>query len=279
MNPRHRLSSSLASGGMRQTPSSRNGRTGRPTAFTLVELLVVIAIIAILAGLLLPTLSRAKGKAQAAKCVSNLRQWALITAMYTGDHNDRFMADYGPVIEGTWMLQLKELYSQVGEFRVCPTATKPSKGEYGSTFERWTGHYYFRKEDYGSYGINHWINSLPPSFSRGWRDHPRWHWSVVTAVQDPVETPVFADCAWYGGNPYDLQSGETHGLPPPRSNWNNPLDPPWLWDMGRFCLPRHGRAIQVAFVDGSARSTKLERLWSLSWHREFRQTDWVPLRW
>jgi len=64
--------------------------------FTLVELLVVITLIGILAGLLVPSLAKAKSRARSIGCLGNLKQWGLATCLYASDNQDFLPPDGTP---------------------------------------------------------------------------------------------------------------------------------------------------------------------------------------
>jgi prepilin-type N-terminal cleavage/methylation domain-containing protein len=262
-------------------------RQTRQRGFTIVELLVVISIIALLITIMLPTIGKARRAAQAGVCMSNLRGWMQAISLYTNENKNRYWIDWGNYPpprsgQGTWMRALSSYYRDLDRFRLCPVAEEPSFTWGSRTFGAWgpipaSAGFLFDPKDYGSYGINHWINDLPATgpFTPGWRNRPDLQWRKVGAHRGkPSNAPVIGDCEWYGGNPMDAASGETYGRTTPVENalYRQYFGWPamWFYDMSRFAMNRHARGFHMAFEDGSVRRIDKPELWKLHWYRGFR---------
>lgn len=241
---------------------------GKRKAFTLIELLVVIAIIALLMAVLMPALARVRQQARTVACRANLKQWNLFFSMFTQENNGKFQAGVGSGHTHHWMNALRPLYKNDHKIRCCPTAMKPIVDEYGqaapvwnvfSAWGRFWGEGYAEEGDWGSYGINGWVENPPPDYVtvyEGFETKNNWR---TPDVKGAGHVPLFMDALRFNVFPLPVD--------------NPPEVPDMAWQgtqhMRRICVDRHDGGTNMAFLDWSVRKVDLKELWTLKWHKTY----------
>jgi prepilin-type N-terminal cleavage/methylation domain-containing protein len=242
----------------------------RQRAFALVELLVVIAVIAWSIAILIPATQRVKKQSKGVICLSNLKQWGSIFAMYTYD-NDGFFPRRASG-SGRWINVLYDYYSRNEKIRICPAATRIANPEEllgvsidGDKFTSWGRLYvldvhpgdkrYPLVGAYGSYGINGWVYvpGTPTVYGK-----PADDFWMTPKVKGASDIPLFLDCWFWCGWP------DNYDTPP---SFDGEPGPSNIDFMNGFCINRHQQKINGIFLDYSVREIGLKELWTLKWHR------------
>lgn len=228
---------------------------GRNRAFTLIELLVVIAIIALLAAMLLPALGWAKEAGKSAVCKSNLRQMGIALIMYGDDYNHfpyTLATSTNALARHIWFTKISQ-YLEMDSLLYCPAFR-------GSSKITWISGMPYEVKDGVSYGYNG-FGTKGRSLS----------WTDYNVSRD--------DVLGLGGLRAEESPDVQYSLPVPMSRIRVPSDMLAIGDsaisrLRKFNLllniediantirsnfiPRHGKGINMVFVDGHVEFDSLE---------------------
>ena len=158
--------------------------------FTLIELLVVIAIIAILAAMLLSALNQAREKANAANCISNLKQLGMGTGMYVSDNQDFYYCYTYNYIDGVsngWNCMLaKRDYISSGKIFFCNSHKTSSWTAGVNAFKQNPKAYASMGEI--DYGVQFYF--IAGNFGFGWSN---FNTAKLSRIKKPSGTIVMTD--------------------------------------------------------------------------------------
>jgi prepilin-type N-terminal cleavage/methylation domain-containing protein/prepilin-type processing-associated H-X9-DG protein len=246
--------------------------------FSLVELLVVVGIIALLLAILMPVLSRVRKMARSTACLSHLQQLGDCYRIYLNSNHNHSFPWQRDLTDLNWWELLQPYDHSLADTLPCPEATEPGN-LIGGAFRAWGPEVTWsvgnpkwvpRGTFVGSYGFNSWLfqeplAGVPASFRAKMID--------VTAHQSD-RVPVFAECIMNKGGPDDSDTVPFNLIDPlPSSDGPPPHAPGPAGQMAYFCIDRHERGINVAFLDGHAELITLGGLWKLRWNNTFRARD------
>ena len=146
----------------------------------------------------------------------------------------------------------------------------------------------------GSYIHNEWLSGWwPQSIDR---KNPQFEFTTEADIDTPFSTPTFGDgvsggffSGYYFVGPFEDE------LPSSNLKFGAYVNQTSMraGGMGLFTIPRHGSrpqtapedfdvktrlpgAINIAFYDGHAETVSLERLWQLTWHRNWKTSGKRP---